>query len=145
MPATVKPSTTMEATSTSNRPAAETTAAMEVVETTIAVERRAAMEFSRPSKTGTPNPTTPVETRAASPVRVTVEAVEPRSGADKDTASKVVRPIVSVRCTSVRIIAVVSIGTVRRRTDIGWPRRNRHANRSHADRHLSMSRSNSRR
>lgn len=46
MPAAVEARTTMEATSTSNGPAAEATAAVEAAKTTIAMERRAAMEFS---------------------------------------------------------------------------------------------------
>jgi hypothetical protein len=46
-----------------------------------------------------------------------VAAVEPRTGADEDAASEVVRPIVAVRSAGVRIVAVVAVSADWRRAD----------------------------
>lgn len=44
---------------------------------------------------------------------IVAAAVVPRTGADEDAASEVIRPIVAVGGASVRIVAVVTVGTNR--------------------------------
>lgn len=134
----VEPASTVKSTSASNR-----RSAAEAVESALATERRRTVEFSGTAKTRAPNPPTSIEARPTTPVGMTVEAVEPGPGADKDAASKVVRPIVAIRGACVRIIAVVSVRAVRRWTHVN--RSNSYPNRPDADRHLSTSRSDSRR
>jgi hypothetical protein len=56
-----------------------------------------------------------------------VAAAIPRAGADEDAADKIVRPIVAVRSASVRIVAVVTVGTDRRRA-VDGTYSNGHAN-----------------
>ena len=50
-----------------------------------------------------------------------VEAVEPRTGADKNTAREVTRPVVTVRRARVRSISVIAVLAHRRWTNVGWP------------------------
>jgi len=102
-------------------------------------------EFSGTAKTRATNPAAPIETGPATPVGLTVETVKPGPCADEDAASKVVWPVVAIRGAGVRIIAVVSIRTVRRRTCVNRPRRRDDRANTHRDRHLSVSRSDSRR
>ena len=55
---------------------------------------------------------------AAAIVAVAVVAtVEPGAGADEDSTDEVIRPVVAVWRTGVRIVAIVTIGANRRRAD----------------------------
>lgn len=52
----------------------------------------------------------------AAVVSATVESMEPRAGAQKHAAAKIVRPVVTIWGACVRIIAIVSVCAVRRGT-----------------------------
>ncbi len=62
-----------------------------------------------------------VKLRAAIETRAAVEAVEPRTGADKNTAREVTRPVVAVRGARVRSISVVAVLAHRGWTNVDWP------------------------
>jgi hypothetical protein len=51
--------------------------------------------------------------RAAIEAARTIPAVIPRASADEDAAHKVISPIVTVRGASIRVVAVITIGTNR--------------------------------
>src|SRR3954452_4212370 len=51
---------------------------------------------------------------SAAVISMPVVAVIPGAGADEHAADKVVRPVVSIWSTSVRIVAVIAVGTDRR-------------------------------
>lgn len=162
--ATVESSTTMEAatvmesameSAASHRSAAETAFAVKpateaafTMECAIAVE---SVEFSGTAETPAPLPAVPVKSRSSSiearamPVGMAVETMEPGSGTDKDAANKVVRPVITIGCAGVWIVAVVSVCTVRRRTSVNRPRHRHDRANAHCNRHLSASRSDSRR
>src|SRR3984957_10783524 len=61
-------------------------------------------------------------------IRVTVEPMEPRAGADEHSVREVIRAPISVGRASVRSIRVVAVGA-------HWRRPNRDANRTDADSH----------
>ena len=69
-------------------------------------------------------------------IRVTVEAMEPRAGADEYSVREVVRAPISVGRASVRSIWVVAVGA-------HWRRPNRDANRTDADSHSYLRARNS--
>jgi hypothetical protein len=50
-----------------------------------------------------------VKPRAAVKAWSTVETAEPRTGADKNTAGEVTRPVVAIRRARVRIISIVAV------------------------------------
>jgi len=62
-----------------------------------------------------------VKLRAAIETWAAVEAVEPRTGADKNTAREVTRPVVAVRGARVRSISVVAVLAHRGWTNVDWP------------------------
>jgi hypothetical protein len=61
-------------------------------------------------------------------IRMTVESMEPRAGADEYSVREVVRAPISIGRASVRSIRVVAVGA-------HWRRPNRDANRTDADSH----------
>jgi hypothetical protein len=61
-------------------------------------------------------------------IRMTVEPMEPRAGADEYSVREVVRAPISIGRASVRSIRVVAVGA-------HWRRPNRDANRTDADSH----------
>ncbi len=114
--AAVAPSTAMETASA----AVETTTAVEamisapeaaVVEA--AVSAKAASAIIETMPTVEPAAVVAVSRVTATIVTVTVVAMEPGSGADKDTADKVVWTVVAVRRTRIWVIAVVAVSANR--------------------------------
>jgi hypothetical protein len=60
--------------------------------------------------------------------RPTIVAVIPRARADENAACEPARPIITVRRASVRIVAIISVSTNRRRSNAGNDRPNTDAN-----------------
>ena len=126
----MKPSATVNSAS-----AAEASVAVEVCSTVETTNRstsdgsahcssRTAVESGAASEARTT-----VESAAAVEARAAIEsAVEPRSSTDEETARKVARPVVTVRCASVRIISVVAVSACGGTSDVA-------RSNSHADRH----------
>jgi hypothetical protein len=79
-------------------------------------------------------PRTIAEARAAIEAAA-VEAVKPRSGADKDASYKVIRAVIAVGCTSIRVIAIITVCASRSRADtaVNWANSN-----ADAEAHLSL-------
>jgi hypothetical protein len=109
-------------------PAVESTA----VEITIAAESAASAESSAMEVTPTTKIAEPftiaesavivaAEITIARPVAA-VEAVEPRTHADKNAAIEVFGTVIAVGRASVWVISVVTVAAVGRRTDVGWRR-----------------------
>jgi hypothetical protein len=69
-------------------------------------------------------------------IRVTVEAMEPRAGANEHAVHEVIRSPISVRRASVRSIRVVAVGA-------HWRRPNRYANWTNSDSHSYLRARNS--
>ena len=65
-------------------------------------------------------PTAPVEAWSSPVKRVTIVAVEPRSGANEDATDKVVRPVVPIWRAPVWVVSVVAVQTVRGRAGVNW-------------------------
>jgi hypothetical protein len=111
------------------------------VECRCAVERRATVKRGTATESractaeSLANPTAPVEPGAAVE-RAPIPPMEPRPGADEDAASKVVRPVVTVRSARVRVISIVAVRAVRSRPDIRRTDPNTH--RADAHPHLRM-------
>src|SRR5262245_9234706 len=61
-------------------------------------------------------------------------AMEPRAGADENAVHKPVRTVVAVRSATIRVVAVVAVGAIRRARSGCKNRTNSHADR---DAHLS--------
>ena len=132
---TVRPASTMEAAAVTTVErlspvesaavtAAETLSAMEaatVVKSAVTVEPFTATEpvtvpaavtaetLAAAESVAAVEPMPPAIIAAAAP------AVEPRTGADKHAAVKIVRTVVSVRSAGIRRIAVIAVSTIRRR------------------------------
>src|ERR1700691_1819214 len=92
------------------------------VESTAAMKSSSAMESGiaaesagEPARTRTA-PTGPANEAGATAPTAAIEAVEPRTGADKDPARKIARAVVSVRGAGVRSVPIVAIGADRSRT-----------------------------
>ena len=49
-----------------------------------------------------------------------VKPVEPRSGADKHSTQKPLRPIIPVRRAGLRVVAIIAVGTGRWRPKVDW-------------------------
>jgi hypothetical protein len=126
----------VEATTTGSASAAtvELTPAVEftAVEITIAAESAASAESSAMEVTPTTKIAEPftiaesavivaAEITIARPVAA-VEAVEPRTHADKNAAIEVFGTVIAVGRASVWVISVVTVAAVGRRTDISWRR-----------------------
>jgi hypothetical protein len=126
----------VEATTTGSASAAtvELTPAVEftAVEITIAAESAASAESSAMEVTPTMKIAEPVtiaesavivaaEITIAGPVAA-VEAVEPRTYADKNAAIEVFGTVIAVGRARVWVISVVAVAAVGRRTDVSWRR-----------------------
>lgn len=116
--------------------------AASAVESSATVERRATMEaacWPVSDKTGsTANEAGPsveswvtIETRVSPIAGASVEAVEPRTSADKHAADKPVRTVVAVGRAGVWVIRVVPVGAHGRRADVR--RADSHRDRSDSD------------
>ena len=70
---------------------------------------------AEPARTRTA-PTGPASEDSATVPTAAIEAVEPRTGADKDPTRKIARAVVSVRGAGVRSVPIVAIGADRSRT-----------------------------
>lgn len=60
--------------------------------------------------------------------RAAMVSMEPRTGANKDSAGEPLRPVVTVRRAGVGVIVVVTVGAHRSGADPGWPNANGNAN-----------------
>ena len=100
----VEPATAMKATITASEAAAVKPAAPETIAT---AETASATIEAAPPKVAIAETTT-VETTS-------IEAMEPRAGANKEAIHKVVRTVVAVRRASIRVIPVVAVGAHRSR------------------------------
>ena len=122
------------------------------VEITIAAEFVAAAESSAMEVTPTTKIAEPVtipecavvvaaEITIAGSVIAAVEAVEPRTRADKNAAIEVCWPVVAVGCAGVWVISVVAVGAVGRRTDVSRRRNIARTNsNAYAKSHLGIGR-----
>jgi hypothetical protein len=109
-------STAMEVTIASESVGSAESSAMEVTPTTkIAL----AVEIAEPIAIAEPAVIVAPEITIAGPVIAAVEAVEPRTRADKNSAIEVCWPVIAVRRASVWVVPVVAVGAIGRRTDVG--------------------------
>ena len=119
----MKPTATLETAGASAKPAA-TMETASAVETTVAASEAAAVKTPAATETRPTVVTASIATTVVAPaiepttVATTIEAMEPRAGADKHAAHEVVRAPVSIRRASVRVIRVVTPVTHRRGTDV---------------------------
>lgn len=119
-------------------------AATEAMETTATVE--AACRSARSDKrmadwSASIEARTPIESGVAPISRMSVEAVEPRSGADEDAADKPLRPVVAIRCACIRRVGIVAVGAHRRRADrtnVSRANSDGHRPHSHANAHANL-------
>lgn len=133
------PAPTVEATATT----AYRASTMEAVTYATTVETRVTVHFptstipdprAAPITWATPVVAASIVTPAI--IWPTVEAMEPRAGADEYSVHEVIRAPISVRRASVRSIRVVAVGAYRRRSD-------RYANRTYSDSHSYLRARNS--
>lgn len=83
------------------------------------------------------NPCRVVEREKSSAIECrAVKPVEPRSRADKHSAHKPLRPVISIRRAGIRRIRVVAVYANRCRSDVRWPQVSR--THSHANRHAHV-------
>jgi hypothetical protein len=73
--------------------------------------------------------------RTVAEARATIEAVIPRSGADKDSAHEVIRAVIAVGRASIRVIAIIPVSANRSGANTCVDRANTDAD---ADTHLSL-------
>ena len=63
-------------------------------------------------------------------IRASIETVIPGAGPDKHATDEPLRPIVALRCASVRMVGIVAVGAHGRRTDISGSDANSNPNRN---------------
>jgi hypothetical protein len=119
--ATAAVETLASAESTVAMPSAVAVETLASTESTIATPSVVAMEsFASAKSVMVAVPSTAIVAAPSTVIAATIKAMEPRTRADKHSAGKVIRAVVTVGCAGIRRIVIIAVGTSGRRANVTW-------------------------